>query len=53
MKTFNNYLIVTSMTELCRLLRKDNIKVVKITPIKGIANEDCIRFEYRCVKERS
>ena len=40
------YVIITSLTELCRWLRKEDIEVTGIYPIKGISDEDIIRLEY-------
>lgn len=47
MKHYNNTIIITSMTELCRWMQKDNIEIVKMTPVKGIANEDVMKVEYK------
>lgn len=38
--------IVTSIEELCRVMR--NYNVVKITPCKGIYKEDILKVEYVC-----
>lgn len=48
MKTVKS-IIVTSIKDLCCWLQKENIQIVNLIPIKGVANEDIIRIEY-CYK---
>ena len=51
MKTTNQTIIITNMTDLCRFMQKDNIIVVGMKPIKGIADEDIMKVEYRYARE--
>lgn len=51
MKDTNQTIIITTMKELCRFMQKDNIEIVGMKPIKGIANEDIMKVEYRYKKE--
>ena len=44
-------IIITNMADLCRFMQKVNIQVVKMIPIKGIANEDIMKVEYRYRRE--
>lgn len=50
--------IITNMTDLCRWLNNEtfvqknhDVEIVDMKPIKGIANEDCIKLEWRYCKE--
>lgn len=45
MKTINS-VIVTSVSDVCRWLKKENIRIVDMVPVKGIAGEDVLRIEY-------
>lgn len=50
MRGFNEFIIVTSMRELCRWLQKEDIEIIGIYPIKGIAHEDIVKIEYRILR---
>ena len=41
-----NYVIITSVSELCRWLHKTDIKIIELAPTKGIANEDVVKLKY-------
>ena len=41
-----SYVIITSISELCRWLHKTDIKIIEIVPTKGIANEDVVKLKY-------
>ena len=55
MRTFKtNNVIVTSVSELCRWLQKDDVSIVELVPTKGIDNEDVIKINFvRKEKEES
>lgn len=46
-KNYDNYLIFTNMTDLCGFMQKPQYVIVKMEPIKGIANEDIMKVTYR------
>lgn len=41
-----NNVIVTSVSELCRWLQRDDISIVELVPTKGIDNEDVIKINF-------
>ena len=45
-RTGMSYVIISSMSELCRFLHKTDIEVIEIEAIKGIANEDVVKVTY-------
>lgn len=45
-RTSGLYVIVTSMSELCRWLQKDDIEILEIRPVKGVDGEDCVFIDY-------
>ncbi len=45
-RTSGCYVIVTSMSELCRWLQKDNIEIIGMRPVKGVDGEDCVSIDY-------
>ena len=45
MQTYNS-IIVTNVSDVCKWLRKDNVRIVDMIPVKGIANEDVLRIVY-------
>lgn len=47
MRGFNRYIIITTMSELCRWLQKEDVVIIGMYPIKGIAGEDIVKIEYR------
>ena len=55
MRTFKTYnVIVTSVSELCRWLHRDDVSIVELVPTKGIDNEDVIKINFvRNKKEES
>ena len=47
MRTFKTYnVIVTSVSELCRWLHRDDVSIVELVPTKGIDNEDVIKINF-------
>ena len=47
MRTFKtNNVIVTSVSELCRWLQRDDISIVELVPTKGVDNEDVIKINF-------
>lgn len=47
MRTFKTYnVIVTSISELCRWLQRDDVSIVELVPTKGIDNEDVIKINF-------
>lgn len=50
---FNQTIIITNMTDLCRFMQKENIEIVSMKPTKGIADEDIMKVEYRYRKEEA
>lgn len=46
MKNEIRHIILTSMTDLCRYMQKDDIVIVSMKPIKGIADEDIMKVGY-------
>ena len=55
MRTFKTHnVIVTSVSELCRWLQRDDVSIVELIPTKGIDNEDVIKINFvRKEKEES
>jgi hypothetical protein len=45
-RTSGFYVIVTSMSELCRWLQKDDIEIMGMKPVKGVDGEDCVFIDY-------
>lgn len=45
-RTSGCYVIVTSMSELCRWLQKDDIEIVGMRPVKGVDGEYCVSIDY-------
>ena len=45
-RTGMNYVIISSVSELCRFLHKTDIEIIEIVPEKGIANEDVVKVTY-------
>ena len=45
-RTGMNYVIISSMSELCRFLHKTDIEIIEIIPEKSIANEDVVKVTY-------
>ena len=43
--------IITSISDLCRWLQKENIVIMNMMPTKGIAGEDVLKVEYRYENE--
>ena len=41
-----NSIIITNISDMCHWLKKDNIRIVDMVPVKGIAGEDILRIEY-------
>lgn len=52
-ETTLHYVFVTSMTELCRWLRKDNVEIVDIQPRKGVCDEDIVKIYFKRKQEES
>ena len=47
MRTFKTYnVIVTSVSELCRWLQRDDVSIVELVPRRGIDNEDVIKINF-------
>ena len=41
-----NSTIVTNISDMCHWLKKDNIRIVDMVPVKGIDGEDVLKIEY-------
>ena len=45
-RTGMSYVIVSSMSDLCKWLHNTNIEIIEIVPERSIANEDVVKITY-------
>ena len=50
-RTGMNYVIISSMYELCRFLHRTDVEIIEIVPEKSIANEDVVKVTYFHLEE--
>ena len=52
-RTGMSYVIVSSMSDLCKWLHNTNIEIIEIVPERSIANEDVVKITYFHLEDQS